>query len=51
MYLACKIRSDIVFIIKQFSRHNIDSRKGHLQSAKRVDRYLKRTMQIGLVFG
>lgn len=51
MYLACGTRPDIAFIVGLLSRHNADSRKDHLQAAKRVVQYLKRTMQLGLVYG
>lgn len=51
MYLACRARLDISFTIGQFSRHNADSRKGHLQVAKRVIQYLCGTMEIGLTYG
>ncbi len=51
MYLACGIRPDIAFAVGQLSKHNADPRKGHLRAAKRVVRYLKGTMQMGLIFG
>lgn len=51
MYLAYGTRSDIVFAVRQLSRHNTNPKKNHLQAVKRVVRYLKGTMQIGLVFG
>lgn len=51
MYLACGTRPDIAFAVGQLSKHNADLRKGHLQVAKRVVRYLKRTMSLGLVYG
>lgn len=48
MYLACGTRPDIAFTV---SKHNADPRKGHLRAAKRVVRYLKGTMNMGLTFG
>lgn len=51
MYLSCGTRPDIAFVVGQLSRHNADPRKGHLQAAKRVVRYFRGTMEMGLVFG
>lgn len=51
MYLACGTRPDIAFAVGQLSRHNADLRKGHLRVARRVVRYLKGTMEMGLTFG
>lgn len=51
MYLVCGTRPDIAFVVGQLSKHNADPRKGHLQAAKRVVRYLKGTMEMGLIFG
>ncbi len=51
MYLACGTRPDIAFAVGQLSKHNADPRKGHLQPAKRVVKYLKGTMDMGLIFG
>ena len=50
MYLSCGTRPDIAFIVGQLSRHNADPRVGHLRAVKRVVRYLKGTMHLGLVF-
>lgn len=51
MYLACKTRPDITFVMGQLSKQNADPGKGHLQAAKKLIRYLQGTMQIGLIFG
>lgn len=51
MYLACGTWPDIAFAVGQLSKHNADPRKGHLRAAKRVVRYLKGTMDMGLTFG
>lgn len=50
-YLSYGIRPDIVFEIKQLSRHNMDLRKKLLGAAKRVIRYLKGTAEMTLIFG
>lgn len=50
-YLSYCTRPDIVFEIKQLSRHNMDLRKKHLGAAKQVVRYLKGTAKMGLIFG
>lgn len=51
MYLACGTRPDIAFAVGQPSKHNPDPRKGPLRAAKRVVRYLKGTITLGLVYG
>lgn len=51
MYLACGTRPNIFFAVRQLSKYNADPRKGHFRAAKRVVRYLKSTMQMGLMFG
>lgn len=51
MYLACGNRLDIAFAVGQLSKHNADPKKGHLRAVRRVVRYLKGTMNLGLVFG
>lgn len=50
IYFAYKTRLDITFIVGQLSKYNFDSRKGHLQVAKRIVQYLKGTMQLGLIY-
>ena len=51
MYLSCSTRSDIAFAVGQLSRRNADPRVGHLKAAKRVVRYLKGTMHLGIIYG
>lgn len=51
MYLLCGIRLDITFVVGQLSKHNASLRKSHLRAAKKVVRYLKGTMEMGLTFG
>lgn len=51
MYLACGTRPDIAFVVGQLSKQNADPRKGYLRAAKRAVRYLRGTMQMGLIFG
>ena len=36
MYLACGIKPDIAFIIKQLSRHNSDLQAGYIYIAKQT---------------
>lgn len=49
LYLACSIMLDILFTISQLlSKNNANSRKYHFWSPKRVMRYLKGTMKLGL---
>lgn len=50
MYLLYGTRPDIIFIIKQLSRHNANPRKKYLQIVKQVVRYLKRNIIIRLIF-
>lgn len=51
MYLSCGTRPDISFVVGQLSKRNADPRVGHLKAAKRVVRYLKGTMHLGLMYG
>ena len=51
MYLSCRIRPDIAFVMGQLSRHNSDPRIGHLRIAKQVFCYLKRTITLGIEWG
>lgn len=50
IYLVCRIKLEIVFIVRQLSMYNVDLKKKHLRVAKRIVRYLKRIMQMGLIF-
>lgn len=51
MYLACGTRPNVAFEVGQLSKHNSDPQRGHLRAAKRVVRYLKGTINLGLVYG
>ena len=51
MYLVCGTRPNIAFAVRQLGKHNADPKKGHLKAVKRVVRYLKGIMQMGLIFG
>lgn len=51
IYFTCGIGPDIAFVVGQFSKYNSNPRKSHLQVAKRVVQYLKRIIQLGLVYG
>lgn len=51
MYLACGTRPDIAFAVGRLSKHNADPQKSHLRAAKRVVRYLKGTIHLGLIYG
>lgn len=51
IYLMYKTKPDITFVVGQISRHNSNPRKKRLRVAKRVVRYLKRIMQMELIFG
>lgn len=50
IYLLYRTRPNIAFAVSQLSRYNADSQKNHFQATKRVVRYLKGTMQMGLIF-
>ncbi len=51
MYLSCDTRPDIAFAVGQLSKHQSDLRAGHMKTAKKVVRYLKGMMHLGLVYG
>ena len=51
MYLSCGTKPDIAFVVGQLSRYNANPRKCHFRAAKRVVRYLKETIEMGLIFG
>lgn len=51
MYLLCGTRPDIIFTVGQLSKHNLDPRSGYMKTVKKVVKYLKRTMRLGLVYG
>lgn len=51
MYFLCDTKPDIAFVVKQPSRYNADLKKNYFQCAKRVVRYLKKSIKISLIFG
>lgn len=44
------MRSDIIFVVGQLSKHNTNLRKGYLQAVKKVVKYLKGILDISLIF-
>jgi hypothetical protein len=50
LYLASWTRPDFAFAVSELSRFVSNPGKPHLEAAKRVLRYLKKTMNLGLVF-
>ena len=50
IYLACRTRPNIIFIVGKLSKHNADFRKSHLQAVKRVIRYLKSMIHLELIY-
>ena len=50
MYLLCSTRPDIFFAVGQLNKHNVDTRIGHMKVAKKVVRYLKGKMHLGLIY-
>ena len=51
MYLIHGMRPNITLAVRQLSKHNVDSRKSHLQEAKKVVQYFHRVMELGLIHG
>lgn len=51
MYLACRTKPNIAFVVERLNKYNVYPRKGHLRAAKRVIRYLKGTIYLKLVYG
>ena len=51
IYLTYKIRPNITFVVGQLSKNNSNPRIRHLLTAKKVFKYMKRIMQMSLVFG
>lgn len=41
MYLACRMQSNIVFIIRQFNYHNFNYQSAHIHIVKQIFQYLK----------
>ena len=50
MYLLYNIRPDISFIVGQLIKYNADPQIRHIKAAKKVVRYLKSIMHIGLIY-
>jgi hypothetical protein len=50
LYLSIMTRPDISWIVQALSRHAVDPRSFHFQSAIRVFGYLKKTIRYGLMF-
>ena len=42
IYLACKIRPNIIYVISQLSKHNTNLQKNYLQVIKIIVRYLEK---------
>ena len=50
IYLAYRIRPNIVFVVGKLSKYNTNPRKGHLQAAKRLICYFKYTIHLELIY-
>ena len=50
IYLACKTRPDIAFMVGQFSRHNSNPQIGHIHITKQTLQYLKGISILGIVW-
>lgn len=50
LYLAGSTRPDIAFTISSLSRFNINPHRHHWEAAKRVLRYLRGTMNFGIIY-
>lgn len=50
IYLRYDTRPDIAFVVGQLNRHNANPRKSYLWVAKRVVKYLKGIIKMGLIF-
>ena len=50
MFLAVSTRPDICYSVKELSRHLTHPVQTHIQAAKRVMRYLKKTVNFALVY-
>ena len=51
MHLSQTTRPDLAFVVSRLRQHMADPRLGHWRAAKRVLRYLKGTMTLGLEYG
>ena len=50
LYVACGSRPDISFTVQMLSQFSLNPSKQHLTAAKRVLRYLKRTVDMGITY-
>lgn len=51
MYLSYSMKPNIVFVVGQLSKHNLNPQASHIKAAKKVVQYLKKTIHLGLVYG
>ena len=51
MYLACGIRLDIAFVVRQLNYHKSDPQISYICIAKQILQYLKRTSTLGILWG
>ncbi len=50
MYLSYGTRLDIIFAVGQQGKHNVDSQVWNIKATKKVVRYLKDQMHLGLIY-
>ena len=50
IYLSCRTRLDILFVVEQLNKRNINLIIGYLKAAKQVVRYSKCTIDLGLMY-
>lgn len=51
MYLACRSRSDIAFVVGKLSKHNAEPQKNHLKVTRQVVCYPKKIIHLELIYG